>query len=154
MLSELLSPDFWKSQLAATLNASLLFGPSLLIACFLGWLFKKSADDGKLKDLRAQKNAAKTRLQLANYKYEALLLRVAVLTARVGEQDTVISDLKKSAIREQQLYRVIRDRLENLVNSNTEITMTVTDLSASAADLGTILTIAVPKSTTTVSPST
>jgi len=41
-MPRLLSPDFWKSQLAAVVNASRLFGPSLLIACFLGRLFKKA----------------------------------------------------------------------------------------------------------------
>jgi hypothetical protein len=125
-MDQLFTTQFWHDQLAVILSAPWIIVPSLLIAGFIGWKWKGINDDGEIRGLRAQTNAAGERLELARERYEAVVKQVSELRAKLVEQDGVIAGLKG----------VATVRVDRLVATNTEIQGILTGLSTSTSSLG------------------
>jgi hypothetical protein len=63
----------------------------LVVAFIIGALWRRSVDDGEVRGLRAQKQAADDRLQLAHDQNERVLTQVHELEAKVEQQNTGLS---------------------------------------------------------------
>ena len=137
MIEQLLTAQFWHDQLAVIGNGPALVIPLLLIAWLLGWLFKKSVDDGELRGYRAQRDAAEQRLQLAHDRYEGLPQQVAKLQATVTDQDQIIADLRATPA----ITQAANKGFDRLLDSNNEIKTAVTEISTSTINLGKTLLI-------------
>jgi hypothetical protein len=131
-MDQIFTSQFWHDQWTVITSAPWLVIPLLLVAGFVGWKWKGANDDGEIRGLRAEINAAAQRLELAREKYEAVANQVNELREKVAQQDKVIAELKKTAIAPV--------RVDELAASNTEIKRSLTDLSTSTTILGEALT--------------
>jgi hypothetical protein len=138
-MDRVLTEQFWKGQWAVVASAPWVVIPLLLLASFVGWKGKGINDDGEMRGLRAERDAAVQRLELANEKiedadekYEAVVSRVDELGDKVGLQEVMLAELKKTGIPQT--------RFVGLLTSNTEIQNVVTSLSTSINNLGVVLT--------------
>ena len=126
----------------------------LAIAFVLGALWRRSLDDGEIRGLRAQKEAADDRLHLAHDQNERVAKQIGDLEAKVEQQDTVIAALTDELTRtRKEKDNITQDRIFALNRSNTEIKNAVLNLSNSAADLGTTLTIVGSRGKIIIDPS-
>lgn len=140
------------------MSAPWLIIPLLIATFFIGSRFRKSVDDGELRGLREQKQAADDRLQLAHDRYGPVVSEVQALKTKIAEQAGEILSLKNHPAfqkhADEQLSKLINARLDKMFSNNASITTTLSSLSNSTSDLGTTLTIVGPKGKTSVERST
>jgi hypothetical protein len=129
---------FWYDQWGGVMSAPWVIIPLLLIAAFIGWKMKGSNDDGEIRGLRAQKDAAESRLELAHDKYDRGLEQVQELKARLVLQDQVFEEIK-SPPHGVDFREHLRENLHSLSTGNNEIQSVLSSLTSSTADLGATL---------------
>jgi hypothetical protein len=131
-MDQLLTEKFWHSQWDYLMGAPWLLIPLLLLALFVGNLWRRSVAAGEIRALREQINAEGARLNLAREQYASLNAQLAELTAKAEKQQKEIAELKSTLTPPA--------RFEHLVRSNTEIQNALTSLAASTSHLGQTLT--------------
>jgi hypothetical protein len=82
-MDQLLTPDFWKVQLAIVASAPWLIAPLLLVCGVIGWFICSRINKGQIEGLRAQLNARDERLQLAREKEQDVTDKLAVARAKM-----------------------------------------------------------------------
>jgi hypothetical protein len=98
MLEKLLSEEFW--QTVGTLIARTSIIIPVLIAFILGMIVQRFLDSREIRGLKADKNAAETRLKLAQDKQEDFTAPVQILNSPKLEEDVAVLQAEMVQIKE------------------------------------------------------
>jgi len=82
-MDQLLTPDFWKVQLAFVASAPWLILPLLLVFAVIGWAACSRVNKGQIEGLKSQLNARDERLQLARDKEQDVTEKLAAARTEV-----------------------------------------------------------------------
>jgi hypothetical protein len=138
-MDQIFTTQFWRDQWAVVASSPWLVIPSLLIAFSIGWKWKAANDDGEMRGLRAEINAASREKNAANErmvaqeKYDDIVVEQKELTDRVAEQDKIIAELRKT--------QVATVRVDQLAASNAQIKNALINLTNQTTTLGEALKI-------------
>jgi hypothetical protein len=125
--------------------------PLLLVCVFVGWRAKGAQDDGEIRGLKAEnkglgvdKEAAETRLKLAQDKQQATTRQLEVLEpfARKSESEIAALKIKVAQIESELSERVkaiLLPELEKIASNNTVVATSVHNLSAANLEVGAAL---------------
>ena len=124
-MGQLLDPNFWLTGWKTFWSAPEIAIPLLLIAMTVGWKVKGALDEGEIKGVKAQRDAANERLHFANE--QRLAAPGEAIEKEVKTLRTQVTDLAKKI--EAGAQR------NELITSAGAVTDTLTNLSASNDEL-------------------
>jgi hypothetical protein len=140
MLEKLTTPDFWQAQAAVMMMAPWVIMPLLVFAGGLGWILKGAQDSGEIRGLRAGKDAAEERLELAQDKQKAVTAQFKVLEPVTRNNEVEIADLTTRVARmESSIQAAILPRLDKIASTSTVVASSVHNLSAANLEVGAVL---------------
>jgi hypothetical protein len=141
-VDQIFTAPFWHDQWAVVMSAPWIIIPLLLLSAIIGSRWRKTVDDGEIRGLKAQKQAAEDRLQLAADKQTVVTEKID----EVKEQVSLISrQIQGRTIPVPNILaetEKLSGTIGDLSLANTEVSGT---LSASGALYKTILSRSFPK---------
>ena len=143
-MDRLLAPEFWETLGRVVRELPFIIIPLLLIAGFLGWKMKSAQDDGEIRALKADKEAAETRLKLAQDKQETVTMRLKELEPLARISPSAIAELQmkfaqmKSSLPER-VKAILLPELDKIAGNSAVVATSVHNLSAANLEVGAAL---------------
>lgn len=138
-MEKLFTVEFWQAQSAVVMAAPWVIVPLLLFVGFLGWKVKAVLDDGEMRGLKAETNAAKGQLELAQNKQQVVTDQTTKLQAQIDKLTDEVSQIRAS------LPQVTAPQLDKVANTAVEVGTTIHVLNEANTALGTTLSSKVLK---------
>ena len=135
MIENLFTVEFWQSQAAVVWGAWAIIIPLLLIVGSLGWTIKGWLDGREIRGLKAENDAAETRLKLAQDEQKVVTAQLGILEPNSKKLETEFAALKVEVAQ----MKAVLPQLDRVATTTAMVTGTARALSEANTVLGATL---------------